>query len=78
MRTYGAVEVWLYHSSLLYLTEVSGCLHALATLSHEGKNPRFPLMDLKAGLDAARGEKSHASAGNRTPAFQHIARHYTD
>jgi hypothetical protein len=61
---------------------VSSQRHALATLYTLGKDPGThwtgAWVGLRAGLDTEAGGKFLPFAGDRTPVFQSVVRHYTD
>jgi hypothetical protein len=65
------------------LDGVSGQRHAPAMLYPQGKDPRYPL-DRRLGGEASElvwaqrlDEESYASAEDRTPVVQSVARYYT-
>jgi hypothetical protein len=76
------MEEWLHHSCHQHLMEMSGQLHASATLP-TGEGARYPLDRRLCGRQSRSGrcgveKNSFFSAGNRTPAVQLVACRYID
>jgi hypothetical protein len=80
MRTYGRVKIKLHHSWPRHWMKVSGQIHAPAVLT-PGKEPPVPIGESEWTPEPVWTlwrRRECCTAGNRTWAFQSIARRYTD